>query len=490
MATTPQPIIGMSKASASDLAPKFSAGQGTLSGVTPVLANSTTPNLTDIGASTRSMRTTTPQTLQFLVNSDAAQGDIANAKTTAEQLSADVTNKITTNAANAAIKTQTDKDAAQAQKDQDLINAKIKALSEGTGASGTGVSGASGVSAEPYKLSESAMKNMTRYSDGSADVTFEDGTTKHLTAEDMIAQNEADDFNKAQKFSTAIDNIYNGATPLRAEQQAQIENLKNIYNDLIKKQGIMNTTNLGIANVGGYRSGIAEDPKFQTGYIQTITDEGIRKVTNLQTEMISKVEELTNALKNENVKQIKASYDALDNARESLDKSFKETVKNIKDAIEKAQKAQQEQYNQTITSIVTNSSYTYEQKAQAFDQVKDKGVLTPAQMMSIQAELTKQKASAEKAREKAIAEDTEGSIRSFLAEAQIAKKNGANLLDLKQEFIRLFGTKYANQFDEYWQTPGTNSLASLISGLTGAKTATTGATTTPETTGAINYEDL
>jgi len=483
MATTTTPMTIPNK-NPTPTGPSLTMGPQTLAN-TPIstfppatASTSINPSVGDIGVSTRSMKTTTPQ---FIVNSKAATTDLANAKTTAENLSTDIQNKLTTNAANNLTKQQTAAETAKTKQDQDLINAKISALSEGTGTSGVGVSGTSGTTAEPYKLSESAMKNMTRYSDGSADVTFEDGTTKHLTATDVIAQNEADDFNKAQKFSSAIDNIYSGATPLHPEQQAQIENLKNIYADLIKKQGIMNTTNLGIAQVGGYRSGIAEDEKFTTGYIQAITDEGIRKVTNLQTEMTAKVSELTTALRNENVKEIKTAYDALDSARESLDKSFKETVKNIKDSIDAAQKAQQEQYNQTITSIVTNSSYSYEQKAQAFDQVKDKGVLTPAQMITIQTELTKQRKDAEVAKAKADAEfkktNEKQQLGLDLSEALNAINSGKDPAAIRRIFLQEYPT-YASYYDSYMK----GSAGSLTGGGALFTETPTGTSTTTEET--------
>ena len=136
---------------------------------------------------------------------------------------------------------------------------------------------------------------------------------------------------------TAMTNLSNGITPLKPEEQAQIDGLKLQYQELIDAQKLQNISASGTANIRGYQRGAAEyDPSFQTKTIGTIITAGANKIADLNIKMASAVAQLTMAFRNNDIANIKTLDETLrTNAKErqdTLQKVIDDAQKAVKDA--------------------------------------------------------------------------------------------------------------------------------------------------------------
>lgn len=183
------------------------------------------------------------------------------------------------------------------------------------------------------------------------DTTKTDTTQKTDTTVSLADQADRDALKIAQEeqqkaaktFADTIMNIQNGVTPLSAGEQAQVDGLKQQFDQLIAQQKLTNEGASGIANVRGYQTGSAEyDPSFQTRTIASIVSAGQTKVLDLQIKEASAVATLTQAFRDKDMEAVKTSYDALKTAskerQDALQKTIDETTAAIKEANDKQQK--------------------------------------------------------------------------------------------------------------------------------------------------------
>lgn len=163
------------------------------------------------------------------------------------------------------------------------------------------------------------------------------GTELQLEA-NQKAMNDA-----ATNFSNTVTGIQNGVIPLSAGDQAQITGLQQQFQQLIDQQNLANTNASGVANIRGYQTGSAEyDPSFQAKTIGSVLSAGAMKIATLQTQEASSVAQLTQSLKDGDIKNIKVAYDALSSAQKdsqaAIQKTIDETTQAIKDAQDQQQK--------------------------------------------------------------------------------------------------------------------------------------------------------
>ncbi len=138
------------------------------------------------------------------------------------------------------------------------------------------------------------------------------------------------------KTSQQILDIKSGAIPLSASEQAQVDGMKNEFDNLINEQKQVNGQAYGTAQVGGYRTGAAEyDPTFQARTIGSIVSAGQQKVASLQIKEAAAISTLTEALKNGDIAAIKDAYairqKASDDTKAAIQKTIDETSAKIKD---------------------------------------------------------------------------------------------------------------------------------------------------------------
>lgn len=157
-----------------------------------------------------------------------------------------------------------------------------------------------------------------------------------------LEQNNQAMVDAASAFSNTITNIQNGTTPLNAGEQAQVDSLKQQFQQMIDQQTQTNTSASGIANVRGYQTGAAEyDPTFQVKTINSIISAGQQKITDLQTKEASAVASLTQSLKDGDISRIKEAYDVLNNAQKDRQTQLQKTITDTQNAIKDAQDQQQ-----------------------------------------------------------------------------------------------------------------------------------------------------
>jgi len=148
----------------------------------------------------------------------------------------------------------------------------------------------------------------------------------------------------AEEANTQMTGIQNGSIPLSAGENAQIEGLKQQFNQLIEQQKLTNTGATGTANIRGYQQGAAEyDANFQTNIISSVISAGANKVADLNVKLASAVATLTQALKDNKIKGIKDAYTVLDDARKERQTAIQKTVDDVQKKIKEAQDLKQKQ---------------------------------------------------------------------------------------------------------------------------------------------------
>lgn len=159
-------------------------------------------------------------------------------------------------------------------------------------------------------------------------------------AEQQKLYNASVDAQKVDAFARQQQDILNGVTPLSPGQQAQITGLQQEYEKMIAQQTLINTGATGLANIRGAQSGALEyDMNFQTSTIDSIAKAGAAKVTALQNEEASKIAQLTEAFKQNNIAAIKSIYDEVTTAHEKFNTALQEYADKTRAAIKTANDA-------------------------------------------------------------------------------------------------------------------------------------------------------
>ncbi len=140
-----------------------------------------------------------------------------------------------------------------------------------------------------------------------------------------------------QKFNQSQADIQNGATPLSAGEQAQIDGLNQQYAQMVQDQQDANNLAMEQQNMLDYRQGRTQYMPGQ--HLSTIADlasKGATKIRALQVEQASKVAVLTQALKDADIKAAKTAFDDTQTAKAGLAKAIADHVAGVQKAIDKA----------------------------------------------------------------------------------------------------------------------------------------------------------
>jgi hypothetical protein len=152
-----------------------------------------------------------------------------------------------------------------------------------------------------------------------------------------LAKANADFETQAKLVTDTITNIQSGAIPLTPAEQAQVDGLKQQFQQLINEQTLQNKGSEGLGQIRGYQTGAGEyDPTFQVKTIGSIITAGQNKIADLNTKMASAVATLTQSFKDNNIKAIKDAWDIYKEASkkktDALNKTIEDTQTAIKDA--------------------------------------------------------------------------------------------------------------------------------------------------------------
>lgn len=194
--------------------------------------------------------------------------------------------------------------------------------------------------ADTHDMNNPYYKNYkVRPAETTTPTTNADGTPKtqdQIDAEALSKQRLAD----AQAVHDQILGIQNGTIPLSEGDQAQIEGLKQQFQQMLDQQKLTNVGAEGLANVRGFQTGAAEyDANFAVKTIGSIITAGANKITDLNIKMASAVATLTQALKDNKIEGIKSAYNILETARKdrqaTIEKTIADTQKIIKEQQDK-----------------------------------------------------------------------------------------------------------------------------------------------------------
>lgn len=344
-----------------------------------------------------------------VISSKPAQTDYNNIKATSANLSTDIANQAT----NVSTQKATETTAAQAEADR---QAKIKEvqtkLDQAQGelklkqdalaqAQGTPVSSGAYqnlTSDEAQAIFGENFTGLTRNQDGTYSIDnagiktregyglqvpegYDTSKGRILTADEKLQKsvddNQAKIDNAALEFTNTIKNIQNGTIPLTEGEQAQVDALKNSYQQLIDEQSSINRSAIGSANIRGYQTGSAEyDPTFQNKTIGAIMTTGANKVAALNVQMAGAVANLTQAIKTNNINLAKSAYDTYNKTLTDRQTTLQDTLEKIQKNIADQQAAVEKQKVQSEmdTAIADLYSQGITDQASILKELKSSGI--------------------------------------------------------------------------------------------------------------------
>ena len=157
-----------------------------------------------------------------------------------------------------------------------------------------------------------------------------------------LIQSQNDLATAAKTFGDTVTGIANGSIPLSGSDLAQVTGLQQQFQTLIDQQTTANKSAVNLGQVRGAQSGAQEyDMAFQAKTINSIASAGAAKIANLQTQEASAVANLTDALKKNDIANIKTAYDAYVQANTATQDAFKTAIDSTQKAIDAATAAQQ-----------------------------------------------------------------------------------------------------------------------------------------------------
>lgn len=312
--------------------------------------------------------TTYPSTVSpAVITSKTANKDYQNIQTQHADIVSGMQNQATTIANNKAVtdtqtqaKTQAETDAKLAADklaiDQKTADAKMAAVT-GTSPTTPTIPTIGAMVYNPATGKQTTIDMIGKNPDGSYSVTFADTpNTQRLDASQIgnltsntgkvdgtqsaLDQAQTDYQNTAKQVQDTITGIANGSVPLNEGQIAQIEGLKQQFQQLIDQQILTNKSASGIANTRGYQSGAAEyDPTFATKTIGTIVQAGANKVADLNVKMASAVATLTEAFKDKDIERVKDAWNIYQDASKARTTALQKTIDDTQKVIKEAQDA-------------------------------------------------------------------------------------------------------------------------------------------------------
>lgn len=303
-------------------------------------------------------------------NTDALNQAIAaqNAKVAADKATQDANN-----AAQAEKDKQTQIELNKAKLDQSVQDNKAKVIQAAAGGTGgptdttqtpppknvqpyADVNGTNPNNWQVVTNQDGSVQTATRNSDGSY-TPVDQNLVSQANAQAQLAQSQAAYQAEADKVTTAINNIANGVIPLNAGEQAQVDGLKQSYQQLIDQQTLANTNATGAANVRGYQTGAAEyDPTFQTKTIGTIVTGGLNKIADLNVKMAGAVATLTDQIKQNDIANIKSAWDVFSAASDKRTTQLQKTITDTAAAIKDAKDDYYNQVTKPINDIATEAA--------------------------------------------------------------------------------------------------------------------------------------
>ncbi len=210
-------------------------------------------------------------------------------------------------------------------------------------------------------------------------------TQDHVDNQDLL-----DKINK--DYQDKITQFENGTFPLNPSQQAQIDGLKNDYNQLISQQKTANVNFTGATTISQERNGLSRySPTMAAANIQKAVTDGISKVSNLESKAAEAVGQMTTGFEESNFKLVKEAHDSYVSAIKDKDVAIKEMYTEVQDQIKTAKTEASATTLADALSKLNDPTLTDTEKQTAVATALASGVLTAADSKELNSVITTNK---------------------------------------------------------------------------------------------------
>ncbi len=208
---------------------------------------------------------------------------------------------------------------------------------------------------------------------------------------DQKAKELADFTAKSKSVQDTLTGISNGSIPLSPGDQAQVDGLKQQFQQFIDSQMLQNKGAVGLANMRGFENGniAGQNPLFQANiigdvqHINTIVGAGAAKVTDLMVKESAAVAQLTQALQDKNIARVKDVWAIYQETFDKRQAAFQKAIDDTQAAIKEKQDQQMkvDQYNLDVAKFQQTGDQqafdnAFKQEQQAFDEKYKKDTLS------------------------------------------------------------------------------------------------------------------
>lgn len=152
------------------------------------------------------------------------------------------------------------------------------------------------------------------------------------------------DVKKANEIQSEIDAINNGTHPLTAQEQGIIDSIKDYYTKLSKQQELENKNLEGGTTAMSYLLGISGGA-YSINQLNQVISDGSLKIQQLNNEMNDKVNAAMAAIKADDLKGLKISYDNYTKAADDRQQYLKDINNKLAAGLEARRKAEVEDRN-------------------------------------------------------------------------------------------------------------------------------------------------
>ena len=188
-----------------------------------------------------------------------------------------------------------------------------------------------------------------------------------------------------------LDAFTNGTVPLNAYEQSQIDATKASYQSIIAAQQLANKNYEGGVAVTNQTSGLDRySPMMAAGNTLAAVSEGLKKVSDLNTQMNQAVAQMQQSFQQNNYNQVKDQYNILLQAQKDKTAEIEKTYTVAQQAEADLKTQQREQVVSYADSALFDPSLSLDEKKQILSDVAIQGNLTSAQLKDLQDSLQQQ----------------------------------------------------------------------------------------------------
>ena len=148
-------------------------------------------------------------------------------------------------------------------------------------------------------------------------------------------------------YQAKITSIMNGTFPLTADQQQQLQNIKDQFAEMVAEQKAANKN----YEAGMKQAGIAAGrnmyaPEIEMGNIKAAVDSGLKAVRGIEIQQLAAVQKAKQAIMDNDFKLLSAVNDSIEKANVAKTKAIEDMYKATQDAIEAARQGARDKLDQ------------------------------------------------------------------------------------------------------------------------------------------------